>query len=231
MKRFLRRLLSLLFSAVLLSQNAFPVSAESEPYLPPYFSDVQGILNYKIDTGRESGILWGTGYRRFFPARVVTLAESVTFLGRVYEKLSGITLEESYSVADIDPGRFYSRYAIWAREIGLLDPFFQKSFQPDHPMTREDTAILLYRFLLLFDTAERIDMENAFHYMDEEEFSAEGQAAVYTLSAIPLIPYDQCDYEKKWLNPARPVRRREMGEYAVDLYRLLLPGQHLYSFD
>ncbi len=230
MKSFLCKFVSFLLSFFFLLQSAVPVLA-IESNLPPYFSDVQGIWDYKIDAGRENGILYGTGYRRFFPGRVVTLAESITFLGRVYEKLSGETLEEKDSFADIDPGRFYSRYAVWAREKGLLGPFFQKTFQPEHLMTREDTAILLYRFLLLFDTAEMIDMKNAFHYMDEEEFSTEGQAAVYTLSAIPLIRYDRCDYDKKWLNPARLVRRWEMGEYVVDLYRLLLPGQRLYYFE
>ncbi len=223
MKQFLRRLLSLSISTVLILQSSSIALAKTGPAVP-WFADVslmkEGFYDDVIYAGWELGFFYGTAPKQFSPRRTVTLAESVTFLGRVYEKLSGITLEEPYSVGDIEPGRFYSRYAIWAREKGLLDPFFQKSFQPDHPMTREDTAILLYRFLLLFDTAERIDMEKAFHYMDEEELSAEGQEAVYTLSAIPLVPYDRCDYEKKWLAPTKNTLRREMASYTMRIWRI-----------
>ena len=223
MKRLLHKLLLLIVSTALILQSSSIALAKTESAVS-WFADVslgkEGFYDDVIYAGWELGFFYGTAPEQFSPRKPVTLAESVTFLGRVYEKLSGIKLEESYSVADIDPGRFYSRYAIWAREKGLLYPFFQKSFQPEHPMTREDTAILLYRFLLLFDTTKMIGMENAFHYADEEELSTEGQAAVYTLSAIPLVPYDRCDYEKKWLAPAKNTLRREMASYTMRIWRI-----------
>ncbi|NEW04714.1 hypothetical protein GK047_01600 [Paenibacillus sp. SYP-B3998] len=81
----------------------------------------------------------------------VTRAEAVTLLGRVLESKNA-SAAHAQSFADAADIPDYARvYADQIRQKGLLNGYEDGTFRPNNPMTREETAALIYRLISHLD--------------------------------------------------------------------------------
>ncbi|MBR6311433.1 MAG: S-layer homology domain-containing protein [Oscillospiraceae bacterium] len=96
----------------------------------------------------DRGYMNGVGNFRFAPNDDVTRAMFVTVLGRV----AGIK-PDSYktsSFADVDMSSWYGPYVAWAASVGVVTGYDASTFAPNDPITREQMALILVRFMDAF---------------------------------------------------------------------------------
>ena len=105
-----------------------------------------------VQTGLRHGFIQGTGGNSFHPDRIITRSEFVSILGRVHQALGGELLEEGIMppYIDINPS-FYIPYLAWASEMGIIYGDGQGRFRPYSPVTRQEMATILTRYIESFD--------------------------------------------------------------------------------
>ena len=89
------------------------------------------------------GILDGTGSGRFSPEQAVTRGMLVTMLYRLEAVQNA---KSTAAFTDVDAGRWYTDAVVWASENGIVTGYSDGSFRPDDSLTREQMAVLLYRY-------------------------------------------------------------------------------------
>lgn len=115
-----------------------------------------GVLNYTdveeehwyvpyLERAYEYGLVDGVG--SFDPWSQASRSDMVTFLGRIYEYLSGETIPEATTMVfeDVDLSAPYAKYVAWGYEMGLVQGIDATHFAPDADVTREQVATFLMR--------------------------------------------------------------------------------------
>jgi hypothetical protein len=99
-------------------------------------------------TGRE--IFSGTTDTTFSPEVGMTRAMFATVLGRLYERSFGAIVpgaEHSFTVeGDCDYSEYYGSYVDWAADSGIITGYEDGTFRPDSTITRQEMAVMIYRF-------------------------------------------------------------------------------------
>lgn len=133
--------------------GVFPISALAAGTALP-FSDVDASDWYydAVAYVYENDLMQGVSATRFAPQGSLTRAMFVTILGR----LDGVT-EAAYpgsSFSDVPTGQWYSAYVQWAAETEIVTGYGNGQFGPTDPVTREQMAVILYRYAQLkgYDT-------------------------------------------------------------------------------
>lgn len=93
----------------------------------------------------ENGLFKGTAPTLFSPGVTMSRGMLITVLGR----MSGDTIPQSgfkMPFTDVNRSSYYAPYVAWATEKGIIEGFDSKTFGPGKPMTREQAAVILYRY-------------------------------------------------------------------------------------
>ena len=97
-------------------------------------------INYVVSKGYFKGV----GGNRFAPEQSITRADFVTVLGR----MAGIDQSKFMKNAFKDVnGGYYAAYVNWASENGIVQGVGQGKFDPKRPITREEMAVMMNKFL------------------------------------------------------------------------------------
>ncbi|MBQ7475708.1 MAG: S-layer homology domain-containing protein [Clostridia bacterium] len=93
----------------------------------------------------DAGIMKGMTNKTFEPETTVTRAMFVTMLGRLW----GVEQKITNKFRDVTPetGDWYAGYVGWASENGIVNGYPNGTFLPDDPLTREQMAAILSRFI------------------------------------------------------------------------------------
>ena len=137
MKRILNRILAMLLAAILL---AAPVCAAQTGY-----TDVPENAWYKeaIRTVTERGWMDGTGSGKFSPNATLTRAMLATVLWRM-ENYPAATATGNFT--DTVRGSWYDGGVSWCVMEGIFQGFPDGSFRPNDAITREQLAVVFYRY-------------------------------------------------------------------------------------
>lgn len=95
----------------------------------------------------ENGLFLGTSPERFSPGVTMNRGMLITVLGR----MSGDTIAQTgfnMPFTDVDVNSYYAPYVAWATENGIIKGFDSTTFGAGSPMTREQAAVILYRYEL-----------------------------------------------------------------------------------
>ena len=151
------------------------------------FTDVPESAWYYNSVGEivQQGVMNGTGDYTFSPDTVTTRA----MLATVLHNLAGAPEAGDnlgYPYADVDANAYYALPVYWARQNGLVDGYPDNTFRPDTALTREQAAVLLYRFAAFrgMDTTARADLSV---YTDKAQISAYAQEAMQWAVATGLL--------------------------------------------
>lgn len=139
-----------------------------------FFQDVKWAYDKKYMTGVSP-----TG---FSPNTAVTQAMIVTVLGRMAEIDAGRFTGGSHP--GIQGGTWYTGYAVWARQSGLLPA--AGSFNGGNPLTRSDMAVMLVKYL----RGRGVDPAppaQPVSFADEAQMTEEGRQAFQILYASNIF--------------------------------------------
>lgn len=125
------------------------------------FLDVPAYGNWAhegIDFVVSRGLFNGTSATTFSPDLTMTRGMIVTVL---YRHAGEPNVTERQIFDDVPLGRYYSAAVTWAVSKGITKGTGNNSFSPDQNLTREETAVFLYRYAFLIgsmNTSRRTDL-------------------------------------------------------------------------
>lgn len=94
----------------------------------------------------SAGLFQGTSPTRFLPGGLMTRSMLVTVLYRAAGKPAMPEANWGYPYADVDARAYYGTAVYWARQRGVADGYSDGRFAPDDPITREQLAVMLWRY-------------------------------------------------------------------------------------
>lgn len=128
--------------------GGYPVIAgqkEAEATVSGKFTDVPPSIWYfkAVDFVTGKGLFTGVGSTLFGPDQTMTRGMFVTVLGRMAGADTGAYAAGSFP--DVKPGEWYASYVQWANDNKLVGGT-GNGFSPDGKVTREQIALILYRY-------------------------------------------------------------------------------------
>lgn len=159
MKRCILRLLVMLWAVLAVHHIAV-----AEDY-----TDVPERCWYRVavEYVTEHGLMQGVGNGKFEPEGELSRGMFVTILGRI----AGVDTADytECTFADVAPRRYYAPYIQWAYETGIAKGITDRAFGPDEPVTREQMAVFLARYVNLHGLylSELEEEQTSFKDMDK----------------------------------------------------------------
>ena len=182
MKRFFAWVLALCL--VLGTVSIFPAAQESDAV----FSDISGHwAKNDILWAYENAIAAGMEGDRFAPRLSLTRAMFVAFLYRTARLVGDSVKAEAAAspFSDASPGQWFYESALWAYENGIVAGVAtvgdKAVFAPQQPITREQTAAMLYRYLTA-TLGCSVGQDGAKSFSDGQSISAYAKEAACTAS-------------------------------------------------
>ena len=136
------------------------------------FDDVPGHWGEEyIGFVSDREILIGITDVLFDPNGNVTRGMFATVVGRLYERSFGIQItDDVHDFEDCDYDAFYGKYVDWAAENGIVEGYGNGKFGPNDLITREQMAIMLYRFAAMMDVLPQ-QMDETLSFADGGQIS------------------------------------------------------------
>lgn len=139
---------------------------------PKYFIDnTIAWAKQSIDFVTERELFVGTGQNIFSPNEGMTRAMFVTVIGKVYENSFG-SISGTVTFSDVDANAYYAKYVGWANENGIIKGIGENKFDPYANVTREQMAVIMYKFAALLNKAAVADV--SLTYPDSASISSWG---------------------------------------------------------
>lgn len=138
-----------------------------------YYDAVNFANTKKLMKGTEKG---------FEPELPLSRAMLVTILYR----LDGAVVSATPSFSDVGEGSWYEDSVFWAKENNIVNGISETEFAPDAPITREQFATILYRYIQ-FKGYELKEKGNLSEFEDSEDISDWAYDALSHINAGNLI--------------------------------------------
>ena len=160
------------------------------PAIPPIFQDVPTTAWYAnyVHIVTAAGLFQGTAPEQFSPNGHMTRA----MFAQVLANLDGINLPafvtitvNAPSFGDVAPDAWYFASIEWAASLGVVQGVGGGNFAPATPITREQMAVMLFRFMESVGISLPMSETATFH--DQNAISPWAAEAVAAIQAMGLI--------------------------------------------
>ena len=160
----------------------------------------------------ERGILAGTDTGAFAP----DLAVSRAMIAVILYRLEGLPAAEGAGFPDVAADAWYADAAGWAQASGIMAGYDDGRFDPDDPMTREQMALILYRYAEYQgeDMTFRADLSG---YVDAGSISLWALPALQWANAMGLIT--GTSQEEPLLSPQGTATRAQLAVMLLERSR------------
>lgn len=165
------------------------------------------VISHEMMIGYENGT--------FGPGRNVTRGMVVTVL---YRLAGSPNVDGETSFTDVQKGRWYSDAVAWAQANGVAKGVTETKFAPDQPVTREQTATFLYRFMKDYEKAEMVPGADLSEFRDAALISNFAKDAMAWANAVGLME----GIGEKTLAPRHTATRAQLAKLLTILDRDLL---------
>lgn len=142
------------------------------------FNDISGHWaksNIEFITQRE--IFVGTEPNTFSPNSGMTRAMFATVIGRLYERSYGKITATGNTFSDVPENVYYSTYVSWAEKNEVIKGVGGNKFDPNRKITREEMAVILYRFAQFLKVSEG-SSDTELQYVDFDKIDAWAMDAI-----------------------------------------------------
>ena len=174
MKKSMKKLASAVLAAAMLLTT--PLAAQAAWANP--FTDVnEGDWYYNaVEYVNSEGLFNGTEPDQFSPNTPMTRGMFVTVLG----KFANINAEaySSSTFTDVSPTAYYAPYVEWAAESGLVSGVGGGKFAPGNSITREQMAIIFYKYAKTVGADTSVTPDNLLSFPDGLNTSRYAQQAM-----------------------------------------------------
>jgi len=123
-----------------------------------------------VDFAYDSGLVNGTGDTTFSPGSTMTRAMLVTVL---YRAAGSPAMTVTTNFEDLNVNSYYYNAVVWANAMGVVTGTTDKTFSPDAAVTRQQIAVILYRYASLSGHTDGSDGASL------DVFTDKGQVASY----------------------------------------------------
>ena len=162
------------------------------------YTDTEHWAKNYIDYVTEQEYFYGTSDTTFSPDMPMTRGMFVTVLARYNN--ADLNQYKLCPFKDIMEEKYYTKSVLWAYENNIVAGVTDKMFAPDSPLTREQAATILYRYL-------KLECDNTVpNYNDWNEVSNWAKDAVATLSNKKLMVGSDGNF-----NPKNNITRAEVA--------------------
>jgi len=179
-----------------------------------------------IRLGVRHGFLQGSN-NRFEPHRAITRAELITMLGRMHESLGGTVRynwreEPHLPYTDLPQDAFFYPYILWAAIFGIVEGDAENLFRPHAPVTREEFAVTLARYIGAYELEDLLKDRYSDHglYTDWEDIAIWAYHEVHFLRNLDLMQGTPAPQLGDGAYLFRPQAHARRFEAAVILARL-----------
>lgn len=217
-KRIISLLLCLIMVAGCMQTMVFAGEESTQPRTVDYkmpFYDVAATRwsNPYITLLYTHGVVGGTSTVLFTPAGALTRAQFVKMIyGLSTDELGNGTTE----FTDVVSGSWYEPYVAWAVGKGVVNGISPTKFDPDGKITRQDMAVMLYRFT----GASEEDYVNApMVFSDNDKiatYAADAVAAMQRMGVIGGTINSDGTYR---FEPKGNATREQAAKVIAELYR------------
>ncbi|MCI8589191.1 MAG: S-layer homology domain-containing protein [Clostridiales bacterium] len=164
-KNFLKRTCVLISLAMLMATFAFTASAKRFTdinYGRQFFDDI----NYVVD----NGIMNGTSSTVFSPNEKITRAMLIAVL---YNKEGRPSTSAANPFKDVSSSDYYYNAVRWAHSNKIVSGTSGSAFNPEQKITREDTAVFLYRYARYkgYDITKTLSLSSVTDYSSIESYA------------------------------------------------------------
>ena len=135
----------------------------------------------------EEGIVNGMSANMFIPESPVARAQFAAFLYRLHGVPQVITGDPAAELADVAEGSWYYFPIRWAMTQEIINGFNDGTFGPDMNITRQDMAVLVYRYLKYKHNGALTAPDTAPEFLDAEHIADYAKEAVAYLYANQII--------------------------------------------
>lgn len=135
-------------------------------------------INYVVSKGYFKGV----GGNRFAPNNSITRADFVTVLGR----MAGVD-QSKYTnnvFKDVNGG-YYAAYVNWANENGIVQGIGDGKFDPKRPITREEMAVIMNKFLQV--TNKTLLEKESKAFTDDGTIAPWAKDAVHHMAKLGIV--------------------------------------------
>lgn len=169
----------------------------------------------------DAGIISGTSSTKFSPNTNTNRAQVVVFLGR----LQGIPVNNNVSTifTDVPAGRYYTGYVKWAVDNGLVNGTSSTTFSPDKAITRQQFAVIVYRYLNKFLKSKIPHNLPTPTYSDQSSIGSNYREAVQQLGSAGIMLGDNNKF-----NPTNPLTRAQVATVLCKIYALKRFGEGIF---
>lgn len=179
-----------------------------QPPPPPVrFKDVPSDAWYRdaVAYAVTHGLMNGVGGGRFAPEENMSRAMLVTVLWRS----AGQPAAEENVFSDVPDGAWYTEAVAWAAARGVVQGVGEGKFDPDGAITREQTAVILFRYAAQRggDTTARAKLSA---FADADKVSAYAAEALRWAVGAKLISGSK-ENGKRYLLPQAPATRAQLA--------------------
>ncbi len=165
------------------------------------------VISHEMMIGYENGT--------FGPGRNVTRGMVVTVL---YRLAGSPKVDAATSFTDVQKGRWYSDAVAWAQANGVAKGVTETKFAPNQPVTREQAATFLYRYMKDYEKAEMIPGADLSGFRDAALISNFAQDAMAWANAVGLLE----GVGDQTLAPRNTATRAQLAKLLTILDRDLL---------
>ena len=166
---------ALLLAACEVSGTVAVYQVGGEPLSVLPFTDVEARDAQAVRYVCENGLMAGVSADRFEPNGTLTRGEAVTALWALEGRP---VVNYLMDFSDVDPAASYGEAVRWAASEGIAGGYGGGLFGPDDPITREQLAVMLYRY------ARHEGYDTAQGGMAVREFADYDQIAGYAAEAM-----------------------------------------------
>jgi hypothetical protein len=148
------------------------------------FTDVAGTAWYAsaVQTAVEQGWMQGVSETQFVPNGEVSRAMAVQTL---YNLADG-TAKDHSAFSDVAQDSWYADAVTWAVETGIVSGYDDGTFRPGRPVSREELAVMLYRFAKTQNVAVDV-LGDLSGYTDANQIRAYAASAMRWCCAAGLL--------------------------------------------
>ena len=137
-----------------------------------------------VEYAVSEGLLQGVGENCISPTGKVTRAMLVTVLHRVSgtPKPTG-----SGGFIDVKAGKWYTDAILWAKENRIVEGYADGSFRPDNTVTRQQLAVILYRYHRYFRGMRAEENGDLSSYADRAGIADYARAALSWATGCGIV--------------------------------------------
>ena len=171
------------------------------------FSDLNPAQWYHpyTDYVLDNGLMIGVGGGKFAPNGKVTRAQLVTTL---YRLAGEPKVTELSTFTDVRENQWYAKAVAWAQDEGIAKGITDTTFRPDAPLTREQAATFLYRYITGYLKQEPVKGADLAVYKDADKISDYAKDAIAWATAEGIFE----GFEDSTMRPAGTLVRVQLAK-------------------